>query len=327
MPHPAIAEPIAAEAPPPLAKPSSIQVHHALIACSAVLTIFCVAAAPPGALKSAGPLILTALLLTGPLLVPAAMLHERKKFERRDAFLMLPWTLLIALLIVQAAPTTATLAFPLRDALWRSFDEHLGLNIPGIMDFARNHPALNAILAYSYAFALHPLVLCAILLPVALGNREAAQRFVLANAFSFVLALPLMIFLPAVGPWVGWNFPPDKLQQACQATIYTLRHGSLIFKDSFGGIVCLPSFHVFWAVTSAHALFSIRFLRYPAIVVAGLVTVSTMTTGWHYGVDVIAGLLMAAVCAVLADTVIHARFLPIRRRELGRQTPSSTPPR
>lgn len=287
---------------------ASRRVHYALAVCSAILLAFCLLAAPPGGMKSAQPLLLTALLLTGPLLVPAALWHERHKFDRRDAALVLPWTLLIALLIVQAAPTTATFAYPLRDNLWHSLDQHLGINVPVIMTFTRHHPVIDSVLSYSYAFALHPLVLLAILLPTVLGKKEAAERFVLANAFSFVLALPIMIFLPAVGPWVGWNFPPDRLQQACQATIYALRHGSLIIKDSFGGIVCLPSFHTFWAVVSAQALYGFRLLRYPAMVAAALITISTITTGWHYGVDVIAGLLMVVLCTMLANAAIYRRF-------------------
>ena len=115
-------------------------------------------------------------------------------------------------------------------------------------------------------------------------------------------------FLPAVGPWVGWRFPPDKLQKACEATIQALRHGSLDIHDNFGGIVCLPSFHAFWAIVSAQALFTFRYLRYPAIVVAGLITISTVTTGWHYGVDVIAGILMFGICTLLSNAVIYGAF-------------------
>lgn len=312
----AIAEPAVSPSAGILNYRSSRSVHYALAACSAILLVFCLLAAPSGAMKSAQPLILTVLLLTGPLLVPAALFHERQKFVRRDAVLMLPWSLLIAMLIVQAAPTTATFAYPLRDGLWRSLDARLGFDVPAIIAFTRRHPVLNSVLVNSYAFALHPLVLCAIFLPALLGRREAAQRFVLVNAFSFVLALPIMIFLPAVGPWVGWNFPPDKLQQACQATIFALRHGSLILKDSFGGIVCLPSFHTFWAVIAAHALYGFRLLRYPAILAAALITLSTVTTGWHYGVDVIAGLLMAVICTLAADALIYGGFrFPSRRKQ------------
>ncbi|WP_109486770.1 phosphatase PAP2 family protein [Occallatibacter savannae] len=301
----AVADPVAAA---PFASRSgdpSWRVHGALICCSLFLLAFCVFAAPAGAMKTAQPLIITAVVLTAPLLVPAALFHERKKWGHRESALMLPWTLCIAMLIVQAAPITATFAYPLRDNLWRRLDVHLGIDVPAIIELVRHHPAINALLIRAYAFALHPLVLCAILLPSLLGRKEAAQQFVLSNAFSFVLALPLMIFLPAVGPWVGWGFPPDKLQKACEATIYALRHGSLNIRDNFGGIVCLPSFHTFWAIVSAQALYPFRYLRYPATVAAGLITVSTITTGWHYGIDVLAGILMVILCTVLSNMVIR----------------------
>jgi len=286
---------------------SNRRVHYTLAACGAAMLIFCILGAPPGIWKSAQPLIITVLVLSAPLLIPAALFHDRKKWDHRDAALMLPWTLLVASLIVQAAPITATFAFPLRDGLWCSLDQHLGINVPAIMAFVRQHPALDSLLFRSYAFTLHPLVLCAISFPALLGKREAAQRFVLSNAFSFVLALPLMIFLPAIGPWVGWGFPPDKLQRACEATIHALRLGSLDIHDNFGGIVCLPSFHAFWAIVSAQALYTFRYIRYPAIAVAGLITISTVTTGWHYGVDVIAGVLMVIISTFLSNAVIFGR--------------------
>lgn len=305
---PAAAETVVAEGLAPSSLQPSGRVHLALACCSAVLLAFSILAAPKGAMHSATPLIETVLLLTPPLLVPAAFLHEKKKWERRDAILMLPWTLLIALLITQAAPTTATFAFPLCDDLWRSMDARLGISIPAIMSFASRHSWINAILTNCYNWSLHPLILAAIFLPTLIGKRVAAQRFVLANGLSFIVALPFMLFLPAIGPWAGWHFPPSPLQIQCEATIHELRQGSLVIKDTFGGIVCLPSFHVFWAVVSAHALYPFRVLRYPAMLLACLISISTMTTGWHYGVDVLAGLLMMALCTYLANMIICGGF-------------------
>lgn len=297
-------KPVDTAAPPR----SSKRVYVALACCSGALLLFCIVAAPRGGMHTAIPLIEAVLLLTPPLLVPAAFLHEKKAWRRRDAVLMLPWTLLIAMLITQAAPTTATFGYPLKDELWRSLDQRLGISVPAVMAWAVAHPLMNKVLTGCYAWALHPIILLAIFLPALFGKLEAAQRFVLANAFSFVVALPFMLFLPAVGPWIGWHFQPTGMQKSCEATIYALRQGSVIIKDAFGGIVCLPSFHVFWAVVSAHALWPFRYLRYPAIVVAALVTASTITTGWHYGVDVIAGLLMWALCTYFSNLIIAGRF-------------------
>ena len=280
-------------------------VHLALACCAIVLLVFCVVAAPRGALHVAIPLIETTLLVVPLLLIPAAYCHERKSWERRDSTLMLPWTLLIAALITQAAPTTVAHAFPLRDSLWRSMDEHLGIRIPDVMTFTAAHPHLQALLTFSYYWLLHPLLLSAIFLPPFMGKRVAAQRFILVNAIAFVVALPCMLFLPSVGPWVSWHFEPNRLQLACELTIQTLRTGVLSTGDSFGGIICFPSFHVFWAVVGAHALQPFRWLRYPAILVAGLITVSTMSTGWHYAVDVFSGILLAVLSTIIANAVLR----------------------
>jgi hypothetical protein len=284
---------------PPLA------VHLALAGCCAVLLAVCVILPPRGAMSTGLPLLEATVLLLAPLLIVPAYFHERKSWERRDAALMLPWTLVIAALVTQVAPTTVAHAFPLRDMLWRKLDEHLWINIPAIMTFTGNHPLLLSVLTFSYYWMLHPLLLSAIFLPACTGKRHASQQFVLANAFAFVLAIPFMLLLPAIGPWTAWHFAPNPLQLACESSIHSLRLGGISSGDSFGGVICFPSFHVFWAVISAHALRQFRLLRYPAILVAGFITLSTMSTGWHYGVDVIAGLVLAWVCTGLADVILR----------------------
>ncbi len=282
----------------------SAAVHLALAGCSAVLLAFCLISPPAGAMRVGVQLLETSLLLIAPLLIFPAYMNERKSWDKRDSTLMLPWILVLAALVTQLAPTMVSHAFPLKDTLWRRLDESLWINTPEIMAFAARHPFLQSLLNYSYAWTLHPLLICAIFLPTCLGKRISAQRFTLSNAFAFLLASPCMLFLPAVGPWVAWHFAPNHAQQACEASIYALRTGVISSGDSFGGIICFPSFHVYWAVVSAYALKSFRLLRYPAAVLAGLITVSTMTTGWHYGVDVLAGLFLALITTLLANRVL-----------------------
>lgn len=249
-------------------------------------------------------LLETTLILIPPLLIFPAYMNERKSWDKRDSTLMLPWVLVLAALVTQLAPTMVSHAFPLKDMLWRRLDESLWINTPEIMAFTRRHYYLQRLLDNSYYWTLHPLLLCAIFLPACTGRRMAAQRFALANAFGFLLSVPCMLLLPAIGPWVAWHFEPNYVQQACQSSIYSLRSGVISNGDAFGGIICFPSFHVFWAVVSAYALKSFRLLRYPAIILAGLITISTITTGWHYGVDVLAGLFLAVVTTRIANQIL-----------------------
>jgi hypothetical protein len=281
----------------------SVAVHATLAGCSLVMLAFCLLSSTPGADQTGQPLLITGLVLLGPMLFPAAYWHQHKNADRRDAALMLPWTFIVGALIAQTALTAATYTYPLRDMLWRHLDERLGISLPAIVGFAAGHPVLSNLLGRSYGM-VHPMVLCAIFLPALLGRRVAAERFLLANALGFVLALPCMVFLPAVGPWVAGDFAPNHAQFLCGEAIRTLREGAISSTALFGATVCLPSFHVFWGVVSAYALQPFRWLRIPAILLAGLITISTLTTGWHYGVDVIAGIVLAAACIAIASVIV-----------------------
>jgi len=114
---------------------------------------------------------------------------------------------------------------------------------------------------------------------------------------ALTIAGGLFMLLPAVGPWYPHQFAPNALQQECQNGLLRLRSPG-VFDYSFAvqeaGIVCFPSCHVIWSVLAAAALWGFRWLRVPVALLCGMIILSTMTTGWHYLVDVLAGLVVSA---------------------------------
>src|SRR5689334_11635021 len=78
---------------------SARRVHAALAACCGVLFVFNLIAAPPGAFSPGIHLVEATVLLLPALLIAPASFHQRRAWERRDAILMLPWTLVLAALI------------------------------------------------------------------------------------------------------------------------------------------------------------------------------------------------------------------------------------
>jgi hypothetical protein len=227
------------------------------------------------------------------LILPAALWHDKKQYERRDAALTLPWVVVMAGLIPAVAMRSEGLRFPFQDAALIKIDRILGFNVPSIMSWCLRHPPSAPLLSYAYR-SLHPLLLAAVVVPALVGRKRVAETVILANLFAFLAALPIFTFAPAVGPWAGYHFAGTGTQRATEAGMIALQATS----------VCVPSFHVIWAILSAWALRFIKPLRIPLGILAALIVISTVATGWHYGVDAIAGILFAGASLLCADAFL-----------------------
>src|SRR5262249_24118557 len=85
------------------------------------------------------------------------------------------------------------------------------------------------------------------------------------------------------------------------------------------GHEALPvEFSTVLAVVAAGALWPIPCVRWLATLTALFITISTLTTGWHYGVDVAAGALLALVCCRLGMALVSLAN-PRPRSEVNHQ--------
>ncbi|MGA8870701.1 MAG: phosphatase PAP2 family protein, partial [Candidatus Acidiferrales bacterium] len=260
-----------------------VRLHFFMACCCALLFI------PSAAVVPWYSLSLTVALQMTVCALPGLVRHEKKNYERRDAALVFSWVAGMYI-FMQCTPIFAGgLHFPLKDRLFASLDARLGVNVVAIVLWMGFHPVLRGVLDRSYDL-LPPFLLVAALAPALLGKKIAAERFLAANAIAFVTAVPVFCLLPAIGRWAGLGFPASSAQAACEQAIFAMRGGS---HSATAGIVCLPSFHTVRAVLSASAFCDWRLLCGPATVLAILIVVSTLTTGWHYAVDVLAGLVWA----------------------------------
>jgi membrane-associated phospholipid phosphatase len=225
--------------------------------------------------------------------------HEKGKLHLRDAAFTLSWAFLLAACIpfTVAIAARAGAAMPLQDLNFAQLDQSMGVNVPHIMALAARLGISNAI-NHTYVW-LEPFMAFSFLLPALTGKVLPARRFLTSNLIAFAIGLPLFVLFPAAGPWSGYHFPPGLDRFACEAGLLELRQaGPYIFHPS--GVVCFPSFHVIWAMLAAHTLWGFRWLRVPALILAGLIILSTMTLGWHYFVDVLAGIAVAATAISLS---------------------------
>jgi len=269
-------------------------------------------------LPDLGAWAIISLVLSAMLLPLPAYWYEKGRADLLDCALTLLWSLLIKLIIPILVQVAVRLRMPLQDSFFGRSDEHLGVSVPAIMAWA-NHHWLGSMLNKSYAWVVILLPL-AVLLPMLAGKLKYAKEFLAANLISFAIGIPLFALLPAIGPWHYFHFPPSEAQTTfCEAPLLAMRlAGTYVLGSQEAGVVCFPSFHVAWAIFFAAALWGFRWLRIPVAVVSGMVILSTMTTGWHYFVDVLGGILLAVISIVLAkrltqrtETIRHSRSGPL----------------
>ncbi len=148
-----------------------------------------------------------------------------------------------------------------------------------------------------------------------LRNRQQFFHYVSVVSFLFYVCYLLYIVLPVIGPRVffhqveGYTLP-NEVQQLAATDAYpdAVRAGvffrlmAWIYRVFETPGAALPSSHV--AVALCTVFFSFRYLRrirYAHLAIACLLCLSTVYCRYHYAVDVVTGLVTAAVLVPLGN--------------------------
>jgi len=245
--------------------------------------------------------------LVAPLIIGGvAVWAQVVSFTRlRDAMLLFFGALLITVGVGALVWVVARTPAPLIDSHLAAIDRAMGLETRTVVRAVSFHPHLARALAVMYGWLI-PFSLVALMLPVFLGLREPPQRLVIGYAAAALITTAVFALLPAAGPWTVYPLTPTHEQMVCQTTLAMLKtRGPLREEIAHTGLVAFPSFHVAQCVLVAIAFWHSRWLRVPAAAVATLICISTVTTGWHYVIDVIGGVAVAVISQVLAVWVFE----------------------
>lgn len=250
------------------------------------------------------------------LLLAAAAYCRWRKMDRLVAPLrIIFWMALICQLhtfpMFVAAKQTAELC----DAQLVRWDRALGLEVPTILKIVARYPYLREWLNVSYD-SLNLFLGCALLVTT-LGYRlRAAQEYVVGLTISALISFPIFSCVQAIGPWQHYGFASTPSQANFVQTFQALKLSDHFAIDlSYAeGLICFPSFHAILALLAAVALWEVRWARWLAVVWAGMIVVATITTGWHYVVDVVAafGITTISVVGARAYSAWEARVEPER---------------
>jgi membrane-associated phospholipid phosphatase len=203
-------------------------------------------------------------------------------------------------LLMEAVAATGR---PLWDQQLLAFDACFGLSAPHAVAIVERYPALSVVLKCAY-FSVIPQT-CLVMFTLA----EHASLWIFLKRFMLAaqITLCLFFFFPAEG--VATSITPQ-----IAARFYAVRDGAPIAWQQAQGIITFPSFHTAWAVILIATFWQTR-LRWPAVALNALMIVSTITTGGHYYVDIVAGAILGGlvICLPFEASVVPDGPLSLRR--------------
>ena len=217
---------------------------------------------------------------------------------------------LSAVMIIQL-PATCALAYgvqsfglPLRDDVFIGIDRAFGFDWLILQSFMVEMNVAMEILSRAYETFFLQLS-AAPVIPAALGEVRRADRFVSSFILCVLMTVAVSALLPAEG--AAGLVGPDKAHLLFQgatplAKLHALRDGTLrtVALEAVGPVISFPSLHCAVAYLVTAAFWPLKRLRWAALVLNAVMTVSAVTHGAHYACDCAAGLLTAAVSFHLA---------------------------
>lgn len=194
-------------------------------------------------------------------------------------------------------------ALPLADATLAAMDAHLGISAPAIVHWVD----ASHVLSWCLEVAYNSLGLQLAALPVLLAafhSKDRAARMLVAQAAICCAGCTISIAWPAVGSFEHAGLRMQDLNHLGGAVGYQFHEGFFrargdatfaLTQELVSGVSTFPSIHAALAVACAWAAWASRWLRSPFLILNAGMYVSTVPVGAHYGIDVVAGTVLATV--------------------------------
>ena len=201
------------------------------------------------------------------------------------------------------------------DDVLAAIDRSLGFNWPAGMVFIAQHPVLNSALYVSY-FSMLPQM--ALLLCI-LGRQESyvrIYRYCIATAVGALICIATWSIAPSFGAISVYPMPVEAAhmrlaldQNYAQMLIALLANGpGFISPIDVKGLIGFPSYHAVLALLVIYYTWSMKLLRWPAILLNAAVLAATPFQGGHHLIDVLAGFPVAAIALLAAGEARNLRL-------------------
>lgn len=199
------------------------------------------------------------------------------------------------------------------DATLLRWDQKMGFDTVALMRWTAMHPVIKKTFESTYEFLNFEIILIPLLLPW-IFSKERVFQLLKMMVIAFLIGTTIYYFFPTAAPVSVLHsaYFLDS-EQATALKFYQIHH-YLPVTTGDGGLIAFPSFHVIWAILLCYALRGKKILFYPALAINFILILSTLFLGWHYLIDVIAGLLLSLLFIISSREIDrHVDDVPLHQ--------------
>lgn len=226
-----------------------------------------------------------------------------RRAPRMALFLESLLFILIFILLLIFCFLMAALKYPFVDSTLVFIDSIFEINSSAIVLWFRTHQWLTYFFSYVYKTYFYQIPFIILYFSIR-GNALVFQRFVMQFIIALVLTILISEFLPALGPYVWYNYPPSPTLAAALAQLLKLRNGTLDFSQK-NGIVSLPSFHTVAALLYMYTFRNENKLIFALIIILNVLMIFyCISIVKHCFADIV-GAIPTFIVAVWIDSLIY----------------------
>jgi hypothetical protein len=222
--------------------------------------------------------------------------RSRREWVIAESFAVLLLILYLSLIVGAGQYLVALWRRPLVDGYLASADRLLGVSVPSLVAWTRQHDWLAVALRVAYFTLLPQFILAIIGAGVVLRDRNRLWEFAFHFHFCALVTLLASGLFPAECAFTFYGFESLIDQRRFIHHFESLRAGTFhaIRLNDIEGLISFPSFHVAGALMVTWAFRGRRPWVWPLIALNVGLIAATFMAGAHYFIDVLATVVIFA---------------------------------
>ena len=259
-----------------------------------------------------------AFVVTKLLVAPFIALGLVCRYFKRDETIVTTMLMMTAFALFTHVVTLANHAFlplsrPLIDTTLAAWDAALGFHWPSVLAFAAEYPTTTLVGRYIYNSSIVQAAVTLFVLGLG-GWTLRMERFVLCSSLAAIVTISFWIVFPSFGPTTIYTVSSETVDIV--APVAGPEYGKhlleLAVKPNEGlarietvGLIAFPSYHTVMAILVPLALWPVRWLRWPALLVNAAMMPFIVVHGGHYVIDLMGGAVVALASWWFAGRLVH----------------------